>query len=124
LHSRVGFLIAAMTLTACASSQVNTTIPETSRYAPVNDEIDGEVSYLNAGAKVVRDARREDAYKKMHEHCGGSYKIVREEDQEAAWPPRGRQRRIWFKCVEADAGQSGSDSTEVERSPASSGAGI
>ena len=98
-------LIAAVTVSGCSASKVNTTIPETSRYAPVNDEVDGEVSYLNAGAKVVRDERRQDAYKKMHEHCGGPYKIVREEDQEAAWPPRARQRRIWFRCVQGDSEQ-------------------
>jgi hypothetical protein len=93
-------LIGAVALTACTASQVNTKIPETSRYAPVNEEAEGEVSYLNAGAKAVRNARREDAYKKMYEHCGGSYEIVREEDQDAAFPPRARQRRIWFNCVQ------------------------
>lgn len=93
--------ITALVLLSCAASPVATKIPETSPYAPVNDEVDGEVSYLNAGAKSVRNARREDAYKKMYEHCGGPYEIVREEDQEGAWPPRARQRRIWFKCVEA-----------------------
>jgi hypothetical protein len=97
-------LLAAAALAACSATQVRTSIPETSPYAPVNDRVDGEVSYLNAGAKTVRNARREDAYKKMHAHCGGAYEIVREEDQEAAWPPGGRQRRIWFKCVREDAG--------------------
>lgn len=103
----MSLLIVAVVTMACTSSQVNTTIPETSRYAPAGEEIDGEVSYLNAGAKAVRDARREDAYKKMHEHCGGPYTIVREEDQDAAWPPRARQRRMWFRCVEEGEGQQG-----------------
>jgi hypothetical protein len=98
-------LISAIVLTACTASQVSTKIPETSRYAPMNDEADGEVSYLNAGAKAVRNARREDAYKKMYEHCGGPYEIVREEDQESAWSSR--QRRIWFNCVEKESGDSG-----------------
>ena len=100
--SLLPILCAAGLLAACSASSVKTTIPETSRYAPVNDDVDGEVSYLNAGAKTVRNARREDAYKKMYEHCGGPYKIVREEDQESAWPPGAPQRRLWFKCVEKD----------------------
>lgn len=96
--SRISLLVACLVLSACFSSQVKMKIPETSRYAPVNDQVDGEVSYLNAGAKMVRNARREDAYKKMYEHCGGPYEIVREEDQRSALG--GPQRRIWFKCVE------------------------
>lgn len=95
-------LCAPMLLAACSASSVKTDIPEKSRYAPVGDDVDGEVSYLNAGAKSVRNARREDAYKKMYEHCGGPYKIVREEDQEGGWLPGGIQRRLWFKCVEKD----------------------
>ncbi|HSG40428.1 MAG TPA: hypothetical protein VLE27_12380, partial [Thermoanaerobaculia bacterium] len=62
MRAKIFLLIAAATAAACSASKVNTTIPETSRYAPVNDEVDGEVSYLNAGAKVVRDERRQDAY--------------------------------------------------------------
>lgn len=96
--SRMGLLGVCLALTACMSSKLRTDIPETSRYAPVNDRVDGEVSYLNAGAKIVRNARREDAYKKMHEHCGGSYEIVREENQRSALGDP--QRRIWFKCVD------------------------
>ncbi len=61
---KMSLLIACLAMTACSASQVKTEIPETSRYAPVNDKADGEVSYLNAGAKTVRDARRQDAYKK------------------------------------------------------------
>jgi hypothetical protein len=102
IGSKLALLIGAMVLTACTASQVSTKIPETSRYAPVNEEVDGEVSYLNEGAKAVRNARREDAYKKMYEHCGGPYEIVREEDQNAAWASRARQRRIWFNCVEKE----------------------
>jgi hypothetical protein len=104
---KLTLLIGTIMLTACTASEVSTKIPETGRYAPVNEEADGEVSYLNIGAKAVRNARREDAYKKMYEHCGGPYEIVREEEQEAAWPPRARQRRIWFNCVEKNSGDTG-----------------
>jgi hypothetical protein len=96
-------MLAVASFVACSASQVNTAIPETSPYAPAGEQVDGEVSYLNAGAKAVRDARRQDAYKKMYDHCHGSYEIQREEDQEAAWPPGARQRRIWFKCVQAES---------------------
>ncbi len=102
MYRKLSLLIGVFALTACSASQVRTTIPETSSYAPVDEQVDGEVSYLNAGAKTVRNARREDAYKKMYEHCGGPYKIVREEDQQAAWPPGAPQRRIWFNCVEKE----------------------
>jgi hypothetical protein len=84
---------------ACSASSVNTNPPETSQYAPVNEQrSDGEISYLNAGAKRVREARRENAYKKMHDHCGGDYAIVKEEDQATALGP---QRLIWFTCGSA-----------------------
>lgn len=81
-----------------SASKVNTSGPETKPYAPVNTTADGDVSYLNAGAKVVRDARRDDAFKKMHAFCDGPYEIVREEDQESALFG-GPQRRIWFNCL-------------------------
>jgi hypothetical protein len=81
----------------CTASSINTGAPEAGPFAPVNEaRADGEVSYLNAGAKAVRDARRTDAYKKMHDHCHGEYEILKEEDQKGAI---GTQRRIWFKCV-------------------------
>ncbi len=89
-------LLAAVAL-GCSASSVNTNAPESGAYAPANEtRADGEVSYLNAGAKKVRDARRADAYKKMHDHCGGEYEIIKEEDQSS---PLGKQRRIWFNCL-------------------------
>lgn len=38
----------------------------------------GIVRYLNQGAEFVRKARRDDAYRRMHEHCRGRYRIVSE----------------------------------------------
>lgn len=98
-RGRAFTLLAAALLAACSASRVNTTAPEAGAYAPVNEPAaSGEVSYLNAGAKTVRDARRADAYRKMHDHCGGTgYEILEEEDQRS---PLGIQRRIWFRCVE------------------------
>ena len=90
--------IGALILAGCSAGAVNTSGPETKPYAPSNKTADGDVRYLNAGAKSVRDARRDDAYRKMYEHCGGPYEIVREED-EAAPLMSGPYRRIWFRCT-------------------------
>jgi hypothetical protein len=50
-----------------------------SQYAPVNESSrPGIVKYLNEGAQSVKEARRQDAYKQMHNACGGDYKIVAE----------------------------------------------
>ena len=98
----VALLVAVVVLGGCSASSINTAAPEASVYAPANEpKASGEVSYLNAGAKKVRDARRADAYKKMHDHCGGAYDILKEEDQRSPW---GIQRRIWFRCADAQEG--------------------
>lgn len=48
-------------------------------YAPLNEQARaGIVSYLNAGALPVRDARRASAYKQMYAQCHGRYRIVAE----------------------------------------------
>lgn len=91
-------------MAACSAGKVNTSGPETKPYAPSNNTADGDVRYLNAGAKSVRDARRDDAYKKMHAHCAGPYEIVREED-ESALLMSGPYRRIWFRCIGKQAPQ-------------------
>ncbi|MCZ7651808.1 MAG: hypothetical protein M5U13_11875 [Thermoanaerobaculia bacterium] len=85
-------------LTGCSASTVSVNDPSQSRYAPDNEAgISGEVSYCNAGAKSVRNVRRQDAYEKMYAWCNGEYEIVKEEDQRGALCPE--QRRIWFKCA-------------------------
>jgi hypothetical protein len=44
--------------------------------APVNEASRGGViKYSNEGAAFVRQKRREDAYKRMSEACGGKYRI-------------------------------------------------
>lgn len=87
----------SVALVGCSASSVNLRGPSSSMYAPLNEaQSTGEISYCNAGAKVVRDARREDAYRKMYESCSGKYEIVREEDQHPAFCAV--ERRMWFKC--------------------------
>lgn len=91
-------LIFLITIVAgCSASNVNVRGPSNSLYAPINESgVEGEISYCNAGAKTVRDARREDAYKKMYAYCGGAYEITREENQNPMFCTM--ERRIWFKC--------------------------
>jgi hypothetical protein len=90
---------ALIALAGCSASSIDTSAPDHGEHAPANmRDSDGQVSYLNAGAKRVRNQRREDAYRKMHEHCGGDYEIVREEDQQG---PIATQRMIWFRCLGA-----------------------
>jgi hypothetical protein len=65
----------------CSAKMVSTHGDSNSAYAPVNEKSSrgGIVKYLNGGAKSVKAARKEDAYKKMHDFCGGPYKIVSED---------------------------------------------
>ena len=67
-------------LTGCTASQViSPGSNQSSPYAPVNEASRGGiVKYLNEGAGFVKRSRRESAYKKMYESCGGSYEIVKE----------------------------------------------
>lgn len=85
-----------------SASSVKVDGPSASSYAPINELIsEGEISYCNAGLKSIRDARRKDAYEKMYSACGGSYQIVREEEQNAAFCKM--ERRIWFQCASGEA---------------------
>lgn len=94
--------VVAVSAAACSASKVNVRGPSNAPYAPLNEQgITGEVAYCNAGIRTVRNARRDDAYRKMHAQCGGAYEIVREEDQRPAWCQM--ERRIWFKCATAAA---------------------
>ena len=98
------FFAVAVVLSGCTASKVNTRNPSNSQYAPLNESgVTGEISYCNAGAKSVRDARREDAYKKMFASCGGPYEIVREEDQHPVFCTM--ERRIWFTCAAKPAAE-------------------
>ena len=90
-------MVSLLLLSGCSASSVSTSGPETKPYAPSNKTADGDLRYLNAGAKAVVDARRDDAYRKMYAHCGGPYEIVREEDERGAFA--GPYRHIWFRCA-------------------------
>lgn len=77
------FAVVAMLLTGCSATMVNPPGGASgSAFAPVNEaERPGVVAYLNQGASGVVKSRREDAYKKMHGACRGSYRIDAEGPQ-------------------------------------------
>lgn len=69
-------VVSAASLSACMSADMVSAPNSGSVYAPVNESSrSGIVKYLNDGADFVRKQRREDAYKQMHDACGGRYKI-------------------------------------------------
>lgn len=87
-------------MAACTASTVKTSGPQLSRYGLEDEQVDGEVSHLLAGFYAARS--KKDAYKRMDEYCGGSYRIVRHEDQRGGCL-QAAQRRIWFKCGHNDS---------------------
>ncbi|WP_139348064.1 hypothetical protein [Pseudomonas sp. C9] len=69
-------VISIAILSGCMSAEMVSSPNSGSAYAPVNESSrSGIVKYLNDGATVVRKQRREDAYKQMHDACGGQYRI-------------------------------------------------
>jgi len=93
---------------ACTAEMVSQPGRIDSIYAPINQENrTGVVKYMNVGAQEVREARKEDAYMKMHDACGGSYEIVKEWEGGLGGPnpTRWNTTPYWyieFRCVETD----------------------
>ena len=85
-------LVALLVAVGCSAGKLRPATPD----APANQ--DGEITYCAGGAPPVRNARRDDAYRKMREHCGGEYEIVNEIDERGAMCPK--IRRLLFKCVD------------------------
>src|SRR5437763_15974860 len=104
-----------LSLCACSSKMVappGSTTPDPN--APINEaDRPGVVSYLNEGISSVRQARRRNAYKKMHDACAGRYRIDREGDQvdggvvvggaHVAVLTRSHRWYIQFSCVRPGA---------------------
>lgn len=67
-------LAVLMLLNGCAS--VVTKRGDGSKYAPTNEVRGGTVKYNNQGFGAA--GRRKSAYKRMHQFCGGPYKIISE----------------------------------------------
>lgn len=81
----------ALVLSGCTSADIIRypgEVAKTSQYAPQNEKRTsnniGVMRYLNEGASIVRDARREDAYKKMFNLCNGRYEILAENESETS----------------------------------------
>lgn len=93
--------IGCLLLASCSASGVD---PDPGgKYAPANLEgADGMVSYIAAGVKSVVTARRNDAYEKMYNHCGGKYEIV-DEKQDQGNVFGTTRTYLYFKCLEAEA---------------------
>jgi hypothetical protein len=69
-------LAGAVSLAGCVSADMVSPPNSASPYAPLNEGArSGVIKYLNAGADIVREQRREDAYKQMHQACNGRYRI-------------------------------------------------
>jgi len=69
-------VISFLGVAGCMSAQMVSSPKSGSAYAPVNERArGGVVKYLNDGADFVRNQRRDDAYKQMHDACNGPYKI-------------------------------------------------
>jgi len=88
---------------------METTLNKSTPNAPLNEINGGLVSYLNQGANSVIKARRNDAYKKMHDQCKGNYNIVEEGEHlgagavvpigNVAFYGKQQEWKIKFECV-------------------------
>jgi hypothetical protein len=69
--------VASLMLAGCGATMVNRPgAASGSEFAPVNEaQRPGMVSYLNQGLGAIVRARRENAYKQMHDACAGPYRI-------------------------------------------------
>jgi hypothetical protein len=92
---------------------MKSTLSKSTPYAPINEINGGVVTYLNQGANYVVKKRRDNAYKKMHEHCKGDYRIVSENSgsKDGVIAPAGEGYvyggseyvSIKFECIQATA---------------------
>ena len=76
LERTTALLAGAIALSGCVSADMVSSPNSGAAYAPVNEGARyGIIKYLNDGADFVRNKRREDAYKQMHQACNGRYRI-------------------------------------------------
>lgn len=74
-------LAAALSIASGSTQQVSKRGSEEGSadpYAPVNEGKGGTVKYVVTFMDSKTAANRRDAYKQMHDHCGGPYKITSE----------------------------------------------
>jgi hypothetical protein len=75
----LNIIILSLLVCSCAASHV--TRPRKPKNAPEGYKPVGVVKYLNQGYDSVIEDRREDAFAKMSEECGGKYKIISESEK-------------------------------------------
>jgi hypothetical protein len=70
-------------------------------------DFDGEINYLAVGLPAIVNRRRDDAFRKMRQYCGGPFYVVREEEKSRmtvlSFPVPEVRKYLWFRCGEAPA---------------------
>ncbi|MCG7584591.1 hypothetical protein [Photobacterium sp. OFAV2-7] len=79
----ISIFFSALLLIGCSAGEIQSNTDHLSPYAPLNASDTGihSIAYLDEGADLVRDARREDAFKKMFDYCDGRYVLLDEQGQ-------------------------------------------
>lgn len=100
---KAGWIVGLMfLLPACGATMVSTRGKDVSNFAPINERQrkGGEVRYSNWGDTYNK---RKDAYRQMHDFCGGEYKITHEEEREKVKNAYGHTAAYWyidFECAD------------------------
>lgn len=69
--------MACAVLAGCATTTAEmVSTPQTGTYAPTAGRDFGLVRYLADGSQADLDARQQDAYRQMHDVCGGHYRVL------------------------------------------------
>lgn len=91
MHNKIIFLAISIILLGCGADLMQKST--TSIYAPKNFRSLGMVKYLNTGSDMIIESRRENAYMKMFENCGGrNYKVEFERAEIFYW-------YIYYRCI-------------------------
>ena len=79
MRRKLSVLVGAVAITGCGATLISSAGGAGSPYAPLNDGTRlGLVKYSIDDPNFVIQRRRNDAYKKMYQSCGGPYVIVAE----------------------------------------------
>lgn len=69
--------VACVAVAGCATTTAEMlSRPETGGYAPTAGRDFGLVRYLADGSAASLDARQQDAYRQMHDACGGHFRVL------------------------------------------------
>jgi hypothetical protein len=80
MHMFTRVLVAAAACAVIAGCSTTTaemiSRPETGTYAPTSGRDFGLIRFLADGSAADQDARQQDAYRQMHDACGGHYRVL------------------------------------------------